>query len=103
MRDWLTALFGRKWDDAVAHEVVHPEVRGKKFKNVMDSRLRPIRVRIAHSVLDESEPGLPSALEQNPLLASANPVLRASDDEERIRGSLSDRPRNPPRLETRAY
>jgi hypothetical protein len=57
MRDWLTALFGRKWDDAVAHEVVHPEVRGKKFKNVMDSRLRPIRVRIAHSVLDESEPG----------------------------------------------
>ena len=32
-----------------------PEARGKKFNRIIDDFLRPIRVRIAHAVLDSGE------------------------------------------------
>ena len=56
---WLTELFGRSWDETVAHEIAHPEVRGRKFSHIAKSYLSPIRVRVAHSVLKSGEPTLP--------------------------------------------
>jgi len=49
---WLTELFDRKWSDEIVHEIIHPAARGKRFKHVINNKLSPIRVRIAHSVLD---------------------------------------------------
>jgi hypothetical protein len=57
-RQWLTRLFDRSWDEKIVNEIVHPEIRGRKFSYIVSSKLSPIRIKIAHSVLKGGEPAL---------------------------------------------
>ena len=57
---WLKAIFyGRQpWDSLSLDEIFRPEILGKKISRVIESELRPLRVRVAHAVLDSGEPTL---------------------------------------------
>lgn len=54
---WLSAIYhvGRDWDEITLASIFVPEARGKKFTRIIDDYLRPVRVRIAHAVLDSGE------------------------------------------------
>ncbi len=54
---WLRAIYhvGRDWDYITLASIFVPEARGKKINRIVDDYLRPIRVRIAHAVLDSGE------------------------------------------------
>jgi len=54
---WLNAVYGvgRPWDFIMLQSIFVPESRGKKFNQIMDDYLRPVRDRIAHAVLDSGE------------------------------------------------
>ena len=54
---WLDAIYGngRPWDYIMLESIFVPEARGKKFNQIIDDFLRPVRDRIAHAVLDEGE------------------------------------------------
>lgn len=54
---WLSAIYhvGRDWDEIALASIFVPEARGKKFTRIIDDYLRPVRVRIAHAVLDSGE------------------------------------------------
>jgi hypothetical protein len=57
---WLRAIFyGRPdWDPMSLDEIFPPDVLGKKMSRIVDSELRPLRVKIAHAILDSGEPTL---------------------------------------------
>lgn len=54
---WLNAIHhvGRDWDYITLESIFVPEARGKKFNRIIDDYLRPIRVHVAHAVLDSGE------------------------------------------------
>jgi hypothetical protein len=54
---WLNAVYGvgRPWDFIMLESIFVQEARGKKFNQIMDDNLRPMRDRIAHAVLDGAE------------------------------------------------
>lgn len=54
---WLMAVYpiAANWDFITLNSIFVTEARGKKFNRVIDDYLRPIRVRIAHAVLDSGE------------------------------------------------
>ena len=54
---WLSAIYhvGRDWDFITLESIFVPEARGKKINRIVEDYLRPIRVRIAHAVLDSGE------------------------------------------------
>jgi hypothetical protein len=54
---WLSAIYhvGRDWDEITLASIFVSEARGKKFTRIIDDYLRPVRVRIAHAVLDSGE------------------------------------------------
>lgn len=54
---WLSAIYhiGRDWDEITLSSIFVPEARGKKFTRITEDYLRPVRVRIAHAVLDSGE------------------------------------------------
>jgi hypothetical protein len=54
---WLNAIYhvGRDWDHITLASIFVEEARGKKINRVVEDYLRPIRVRIAHAVLDSGE------------------------------------------------
>ena len=54
---WLRAVYpiGGNWDFITLQSIFVLEARGKKFNRIIDDFLRPIRVRIAHAVLDSGE------------------------------------------------
>ena len=54
---WLLAIYpvARDWDEIALESIFVPEARGKKFTRIIDDHLRPIRVGIAHAVLDPGE------------------------------------------------
>jgi Methylamine utilization protein MauJ/SEC-C motif len=49
---WLNAVFPVRqlWDPMALDSIFKPEVRGKKFGDVVDNILRPLRVDIAHAL-----------------------------------------------------
>ena len=57
---WLHAIYGkgRAWDYIMLESIFVPDARGKKFNQIIDDYLRPVRDRIAHAVLDSGEPTL---------------------------------------------
>jgi hypothetical protein len=57
---WLKAVFyGRPdWDPMSLTQIFPDNVLGKKVSRVVESDLRPLRVKIAHAVLDSGEPTL---------------------------------------------
>jgi hypothetical protein len=54
---WLSTIYhvGRDWDEITLASIFVPEARGKKFTRIIEDYLRPVRVRIAHAVLDSGE------------------------------------------------
>jgi hypothetical protein len=54
---WLNAIYGvgRPWDFIMLESIFVKEARGKKFNQITDEYLRPVRDRIAHAVLDSGE------------------------------------------------
>jgi hypothetical protein len=56
-RPWLDAIYGkgRPWDYIMLESIFVPDARGKKFNQIVDDYLRPVRDRIAHAVLDSGE------------------------------------------------
>lgn len=57
---WLGAIFYSRppWDRMTIEQIFLTEVLGKKFSHIIDSQFRPLRVRIAHALLDSGEPTL---------------------------------------------
>ena len=57
---WLKAIFyGRpEWDPMSVDEIFPQEVFGRKISDVVENELRPVRVKVAHVVLDSGEPAL---------------------------------------------
>ena len=57
---WLKAIFyGRPdWDQMSLEEIFPREVVGNKISRVVESHLRPLRVKVAHAILDSGEPTL---------------------------------------------
>jgi hypothetical protein len=54
---WLNSVYGagRLWDFIMLQSIFVPEAGGKKFNQIIDDYLRPVRDRIAHAVLDTGE------------------------------------------------
>jgi hypothetical protein len=54
---WLNAVYGvgRPWDFIMLESIFVNEAKGKKFNQIIDEYLRPVRDRIAHAVLDSGE------------------------------------------------
>jgi hypothetical protein len=54
---WLNALYhvGRDWGFITLESIFVHEARGKKINRIVNDYLRPVRVRIAHAVLDSGE------------------------------------------------
>jgi hypothetical protein len=54
---WLNVVYGvgRPWDHIMLESIFVSEARGKKFNQIIDDYLRPVRDRIAHAVLDGGE------------------------------------------------
>lgn len=54
---WLSAIYhvGRDWDEITLASIFIPDARGKKFTRIIEDYLRPVRVHIAHAVLDSGE------------------------------------------------
>jgi len=54
---WLNAVYGarRPWDFIMLQSIFVLEARGKKFNQIIDDYLRPVRDRVAHAVLDSGE------------------------------------------------
>src|ERR1035438_7250332 len=57
---WLRAIFyGRPgWDPMSLDEIFPLDVLGKKISRIVNLELRPLRVKIAHAILDSGEPTL---------------------------------------------
>ncbi|WP_321473446.1 methylamine utilization protein MauJ [uncultured Paludibaculum sp.] len=55
---WLNAIFyGRPpWDPMSLDEIFRPEILGKKLSRLIEAELRPLRVKVAHAILDSGEP-----------------------------------------------
>lgn len=54
---WLKAIFygPREWEELTLRQIFPPDVHGKKLNAIFDSKLRPIRDRIAHGILDSGQ------------------------------------------------
>ena len=57
---WLNAVFYSRppWDPMTIDQIFLPEVHGKKLSHITETQFRPLRVRIAHAILDSGEPTL---------------------------------------------
>ncbi|MEN6372350.1 MAG: methylamine utilization protein MauJ [Armatimonadota bacterium] len=54
---WLNSIFPvpQKWDDVVLDQVFLKPALGKKVFKIFDDKIRPVRNRIAHFILDSGE------------------------------------------------
>lgn len=54
---WLNSIFytKREWDELTLRQIFPQEVHGKKLTALFDTKLRPIRDRIAHGILDSGQ------------------------------------------------
>ena len=58
---WLDAIYHiRQWHQVALDQAIPPEVRGKKFNAIIDTKLAPLRNEIAHAILDSGELGVSS-------------------------------------------
>ena len=58
LKPWLDALYPVRppaWGDMLIKELLLPEVAGRKFTYIIDTYLTPIRVNVAHAVLETGE------------------------------------------------
>jgi hypothetical protein len=56
---WLNSIYGgRDWVQLALDQVVPPDIRGKRFGQIIESKLTPLRNEVAHGILDSGEPGM---------------------------------------------
>lgn len=56
---WLNSVYGiREWSQLTLDQVLPAHVRGKSFGWIIESVLRPLRVEVAHGILDSGELGM---------------------------------------------
>jgi hypothetical protein len=56
---WLNAIYGlREWPQLTVDQVLPPDIRGKRFGQIIESKLTPLRTEVAHGILDSGEPGM---------------------------------------------
>jgi hypothetical protein len=48
----------REWHPLALNQVFPPAIRGKKFNQIVDDELRPLRNEIAHGIMDSGELGI---------------------------------------------
>lgn len=59
LRPWLNAIYGpRDWPDLTVDQVLPPDVRGRRFGQIIESKLTPLRNEVAHGILDSGESGM---------------------------------------------
>lgn len=59
LRPWLNAIYGlRDWSELAIKQVLPPDIRGKRFGQIIESRLTPLRNEVAHGILDSGELGM---------------------------------------------
>jgi methylamine utilization protein MauJ len=59
LQPWLNAIYNLRERPQLALEHVLPlEVRGRRFGQIVDSKLMPLRNEVAHGILDSGEPGI---------------------------------------------
>ena len=58
-RPWLNSVHGvRDWSQQAVDQVLPSDVRGKRFGQIIESKLMPLRNEIAHGILDTGELGM---------------------------------------------
>jgi len=58
--NWLKPIYSRQWSKVALDQIFRTEVRGKKFGNIIDTYLVPLRNVVAHAILDSGELGVTS-------------------------------------------
>ncbi|MCU1303343.1 MAG: hypothetical protein JWQ87_3627 [Candidatus Sulfotelmatobacter sp.] len=48
----------REWHSMALSQVFPPAIRGKKFNQIIDDELRPLRDKVAHGIMDSGELGI---------------------------------------------
>jgi len=48
----------REWHSLALTQVFPPAIRGKKFNQIIDDELRPLRDKVAHGIMDSGELGI---------------------------------------------
>lgn len=48
----------REWHTLALRQIFPPAIRGKKFNQIIDDELRPLRNEVAHGILDSGEVGI---------------------------------------------
>jgi len=59
LRPWLNSIYGlREWPQLELNQVLPIEVHGKRFGQIIESKLMPLQNEIAHAILDSGELGM---------------------------------------------
>ena len=59
LRPWLNAIYGlRDWPQSAVDQVLPSDTRGKRFGQIIESKLMPLRNEVAHGILDSGELGM---------------------------------------------
>jgi hypothetical protein len=59
LRPWLNAIYGlRDWSQQAVDQVLPLEIRGRRFGQIIESKLMPLRNEVAHGILDSGELGM---------------------------------------------
>jgi len=59
VRPWLNAIYGvRDWPQLTVDQLLPPDVRGRRFGQIIESQLTPLRNEVAHGILDSGELGM---------------------------------------------
>ena len=59
LQPWLNAIYNlREWPQLALDHVLPAEVRGRRFGQIVESKLMPLRNEVAHGILDSGELGM---------------------------------------------
>lgn len=59
LRPWLNAIYGlREWSQLTVDQVLPSDIRGRRFGQIIESKLTPLRNEVAHGILDSGELGM---------------------------------------------
>jgi hypothetical protein len=59
MQAWLNAIYGvREWDQRTVDQALPADIRGRRFTQIIESKLTPLRNEVAHGILDSGELGM---------------------------------------------
>jgi hypothetical protein len=59
LQPWLNAIYNpREWPELTLNQVLPIEIRGRRFGQIIESKLTPLRNEVAHGILDSGELGM---------------------------------------------